>query len=93
MEKENRKYRIMLAVGVFMTALCLTATLVVNSQSILMAGAMLFIGVAVYGSWRIWSSIDRKRNREEPLQTVGDDPLIMSLTSSLAAAYMKGQEI
>lgn len=92
MNNKSKTYRILVAGGVFFTALSFTASLVYDNWMILASAAILFSGLAVYGAWRLWLIRDKKARVSCPEDGVCQDPLVRSLASALSSSYLKGVE-
>ncbi len=90
MEKKDKFYRMLLAGGVFLTAVSLSTTLVLSDWVPSLAAAVLFTGVAVYGAWKVWLIKDHKEQvLVEQADRTCQDPLVRSLASALSASYIK----
>lgn len=92
MSTKSKTYRMLVAGGVFFTALSFTLSLVYDNWMVLASTAFLFSGLAVYGAWRLWLIRDKKARASYPEDGVCQDPLVRSLASALSNSYLKGVE-
>ena len=89
MNKNFRLYRILVAGGMFLTALSLTATLVCDRWALLFSSALLFCLIAVYGTWHIWP-LGGNKPTQSARRSVYSDPVARSLATALSGSYLKG---
>lgn len=92
MKEVEKKYRMILAAGVFLTALALTAILVMDKRPWLIAGVCVTMPMVFYGSWGLWMLKDNRKDGNGEEAEWNADLVVSSLASALAASYARRVE-